>query len=308
MTTLPGSCENFTTKLETKKTRHPKAKKRHHPSEEDSETFHKRSSRRRRKSLSVTDLARLNPSTETQKTLGCYSYYHNTSKNSGSNSSSIGASSAPGTRRSKAHGYLTPVSLGRSFGDHINSGEFQYSSSQWSLRSRSPISLSMVNQHRRSSSFGTFSTEEYFSSSNYTSTTGSGSDFPNDEEDLIRRSLEHCQMSAEGSSNNPRTHTRDQEAKNAEMFCNALRISLNKLCRSRGIESSFERRSTVTGIPEGSSITIHLGKEGQQRLTMKERAKVLSVILGTTHRFSESFTVRHYVTLKEQTFLVERKH
>ena len=113
---------------------------------------------KRRKSLSVSDLSCLNPSPQTQKSLGFYS---------GSKTNSANSMTASSIHGSRTVGNLIPLSFGRSFGDHINSGEFINSSGQWSLRSHSPISLSMVNTSGRTSplhSDGSISSQEEYNS------------------------------------------------------------------------------------------------------------------------------------------------
>ena len=98
----------------------------------------------RRKSLSVSDIPKIGPKTtlsgvpennlQQQVTAG-----------------QVGSHSPLNRPRVKnqvgSTGRLTPCKQGGSFGDLINSGEFKNIGSLWSVRSHSPITLSMVSVH-----------------------------------------------------------------------------------------------------------------------------------------------------------------
>lgn len=247
----------------------------------------------RRKSLSVSDLVSLNPSFETQKTLGFYSVSKNGSD------LSVRASSTPGTRMGSELMYLIPDSLGRSFGDHINSGEFLSSSGQWSVRSKSPISLSMVNRRRRSSSFGTFSNgddrnieeDDVYSFCESGQENSPEREYPYIELKEITNNISLNALMRNVRSASPVLEKNHEETFQAQVFQNALRISLNNLCSS---DSPLKYCTTESLLPDGT-ITIKLPNKQQQqqheRLGMKERAQVLSSLLSTIHRFSESYAV-----------------
>ena len=98
----------------------------------------------RRKSLSVSDIQKLDPKTSISAVPENNLRHQVAAGRIRSHSPLTGHHGGTSTTAS-SRGRLTPCNQGGSFGDLINSGEFKNNGSLWSVRSHSPITLSMVS-------------------------------------------------------------------------------------------------------------------------------------------------------------------